>query len=209
MTARGRFLTLEGLDGAGKSTQLAFVQCWLTEQGIDAVFTREPGGTAVGESLRNLLLSVSTDVSLDTETLLMFAGRNEHIEPVIEPALAAGRWVVCDCFTDATYAYQGGGRGVTPERIAILEDWVQRGLQPDLTLLFDLSPEVAAERMAKQRELDRFEREASDFHVRVRNAYLARVAQHPARYAVFDASLPVDAIQAQLAERLSLLLEQA
>lgn len=209
MTARGRFLTLEGLDGAGKSTQLAFVQTWLTEQGVNAVFTREPGGTAVGESLRNLLLSVDTEVSLDTETLLMFAGRNEHIERVIEPALAAGHWVVCDRFTDATYAYQGGGRGVPVERIAQLEEWVQQGLQPDLTLLFDLSPEIAAERMAKQRELDRFEREASEFHVRVRNAYLARVEQDTQRFAVFDASLPVEQIQIQLAERLNQLLESA
>lgn len=209
MTARGRFLTLEGLDGAGKSTQLAFVQRWLTEHNVEAVFTREPGGTAVGESLRNLLLSVDTEVSLDTETLLMFAARNEHIVHVIEPALASGLWVVCDRFTDATYAYQGGGRGVPTERIAQLEEWVQRGLQPDLTLLFDLSPQVAAERMAKERALDRFEREASEFHNRVRDAYLARVAQSPARYAVFDASLPVEIIHTQLAARLSQLLEQA
>ena len=206
---RGRFLTLEGLDGAGKSTQLAFVHAWLAERGVDAVFTREPGGTKIGEQLRSLLLSVDTDVSLDTETLMMFAARNEHIEQVIEPALEGGRWVVCDRFTDTTYAYQGGGRGVSAERIAVLEDWVQQGLHPDLTLLFDLSPEVAAARMAKERELDRFEREASEFHQRVRAAYLARAEAHPNRYAIFDASKPVAEIQQLLAARLQQLLESA
>jgi dTMP kinase len=209
MTMRGRFLTLEGLDGAGKSTQLAFIREWFAQRGIDVQFTREPGGTPIGEQLRKLLLSIETEVSLDTETLLLFAVRNEHIVQVIEPALAAGRWVVCDRFTDATYAYQGGGRGVDPARIAALEQWVQRGLQPDLTLLFDLAPEVAAERMAKSRELDRFEREELDFHIRVRDAYLARARGEPARFAVFDASRSVAEVHQQLGARLERLLEQA
>jgi dTMP kinase len=205
---RGRFLTLEGLDGAGKSTQLDFIRDWFVQRDIDVQFTREPGGTPIGEQLRKLLLAVDTEVTLDTETLLLFAARNEHIAQVIEPALAAGRWVVCDRFTDATYAYQGGGRGVDPTRIAVLEQWVQRGLQPDLTLLFDLAPEVAAERMAKSRELDRFEREKLDFHVRVRDAYLARARSEAARFAVFDASRSVAEVQQQLAARLEQLLEQ-
>ena len=154
---RGTFITLEGVDGAGKSTQLAAVRDWLAEQGIDAVFTREPGGTVLGEKLRELLLAVDTEVTLETETLLMFAARQEHIARVIEPALAAGRWVVSDRFTDATFAYQGGGRGLPFARIEALEDWVQQGLQPDLTLLFDVPLDVAARRMAGgERVLDRF-----------------------------------------------------
>ncbi|TCP12657.1 thymidylate kinase [Crenobacter luteus] len=199
----GRFITLEGLDGAGKSTQLDAVRDWLAERGVDALFTREPGGTPLGERLRELLLSPDTEVGLDAETLLMFAARQEHLDRVIRPALAAGRWVVCDRFTDATFAYQGGGRGVPFERIAVLEQWVQRGLSPDLTLLFDLSTELAAARMAVSRALDRFEREARDFHERVRGAYLARAAAEPARFAVFDASQPPEAVRAAVQARLA------
>ncbi|AXK38285.1 dTMP kinase [Crenobacter cavernae] len=205
----GRFITLEGLDGAGKSTQLAAVRDWLAEHEIDALFTREPGGTPLGEKLRELLLSPDTEVGLDTETLLMFAARQEHINCVIRPALDAGRWVVCDRFTDATFAYQGGGRGVRLERIAILESWVQQGLSPDLTLLFDLSTEIAAARMALSREFDRFEREARDFHERVRQAYLARAAGEPVRFAVFDASQPPDVVRAAVQARLAELLPEA
>ncbi|KZE32764.1 dTMP kinase [Crenobacter luteus] len=199
----GRFITLEGLDGAGKSTQLDAVRDWLAERGVDALFTREPGGTPLGERLRELLLSPDTEVGLDAETLLMFAARQEHLDRVIRPALAAGRWVVCDRFTDATFAYQGGGRGVPFERIAVLEQWVQRGLSPDLTLLFDLSTELAAARMAASRALDRFEREARDFHERVRGAYLARAAAEPARFAVFDASQPPATVRAAVQARLA------
>lgn len=203
-----RFITLEGIDGAGKSSHLAFIRQWLGERNIEAVFTREPGGTALGEALRELLLAPSTQVSLETETLLMFAARQEHIVQVIAPALAAGRWVVSDRFTDASFAYQGGGRGLDPARIAVLEDWVQQGLQPDLTLLFDVPQEVAQARMAASRELDRFEREQSDFHQRVRAAYLAR-AQCCARIRRLDSTRPFGAIRNDIARLLSTLLEEA
>lgn len=202
-----RFITLEGIDGAGKSSHLEFIRQWLQARDISAVFTREPGGTPLGEALRGLLLSVETEASLDTETLLMFAARQEHLDRVIRPALAAGQWVVSDRFTDATFAYQGGGRGVPDSRIAVLEQWVQQGLQPDLTLLFDVAPDVAAARMASHRTLDRFEREQAAFHARVRDAYLAR-ATAP-RFAVIDSGRDFDAIRADIASRLQRLLEQA
>jgi len=207
--ARGRFITLEGLDGAGKSTHLAFIRDWLAEQQIDTVFTREPGGTPLGEKLRALLLDVDTEATLDTETLLMFAGRMEHIAQVIAPALAAGRWLVSDRFTDATFAYQGGGRGVSAERIRVLEDWVQQGLQPDLTLLLDVPLAVSQARMAASRTLDRFELEAAEFHERVRAAYLARAAAEPGRFAVIDASRDIEAIQRDIAPYLAALKERA
>lgn len=195
---RGQFITLDGIDGAGKSTHLAFMKNWFAEHGIDAVFSREPGGTPVGEALRGLLLDPDTKASLNTETLMMFAARMQHIEDVIEPALASGKWVVSDRFTDATFAYQGGGRGVPLARIQILEDWVQQGLQPDLTLLLDVSLAVSEERLARSREKDRFEQEARDFFERTRNVYLARAQAHPERYTVLDSSQPVDAVQAQI-----------
>ncbi|WP_205700340.1 dTMP kinase [Crenobacter intestini] len=205
---RARFITLEGVDGAGKSTHLSFIQNTLAQLGVDAVFTREPGGTALGERLRELLLAVDTRVSLETETLLMFAAREEHLAQVIRPALAAGRWVVSDRFTDATFAYQGGGRGLAFDRIEVLEEWVQRGLQPDLTLLFDVPTEVAAARMAASRNLDRFEREAADFHRRVRDAYLARAKDDP-RFVVIDSTQPITVIQQALAQLLARFAEQA
>ncbi|MBV8049034.1 MAG: dTMP kinase [Paludibacterium sp.] len=203
-----RFITLEGIDGAGKSSHLDFIRQWLAERGIETVFTREPGGTDLAEKLRALLLAPDTDVSLETETLLLFAARQDHIQRVIRPALAAGRWVVSDRFTDASFAYQGGGRGLAGERIAVLADWVQQGLEPDLTLLFDVPTDVAQERMAATRSLDRFEREARDFHERVREAYLARAAQYP-RFCVLDSSRALEAVRADIAARLSgLLMEQ-
>ena len=170
------------------------------------MFTREPGGTTLGEALRSLLLSPETRVSLETEALLMFAARQEHVLTVIRPALAAGRWVVSDRFTDASYAYQGAGRGLSAERIALLEDWVQQGLQPDLTFLFDVSESVAQSRMAARRALDRFEREQIDFHQRVRQGYLARAAQH-ARFCVLDSGRRLGAIQQDIVARLTLLGE--
>lgn len=200
-----RFITLEGIDGAGKSSHLTFIREWLEARAIDAVFTREPGGTALGESLRTLLLAPTTQVTLETETLLMFAARQEHVARVIAPALAAGKWVVSDRFTDASFAYQGGGRGLDPARIAVLEDWVQQGLQPDLTLLFDVPQDVAQARMA-DRALDRFEREAADFHQRVRAAYLAR-ARAQARFCVLDSTRDFAAIRADIAARLAALAE--
>ncbi|MGR2663007.1 dTMP kinase [Chromobacterium haemolyticum] len=205
---RGRFISLEGIDGAGKSTHLTFIRDWLAQHGVDAVFTREPGGTPLGEKIRELLLAVDTEASLDAETLLVFASRQQLLHSVIEPALAAGQWLVSDRFTDSTFAFQGGGRGVPFERIAELEQWVQHGLQPDLTLLFDLPLEVAAARMSKTRQLDRFEQEKADFHVRVREAYLRRAAGQ-ARFAVLDASRSIAEIQVDIAACLQKLLEAA
>ncbi|WP_434633265.1 dTMP kinase [Chromobacterium sp. CV08] len=204
----GRFITLEGIDGAGKSTHLTFIADWLKRHDVDAVFTREPGGTPLGEQIRELLLAPATVASLDAETLLAFAARQQHIADVIAPALAAGRWLVSDRFTDSTYAFQGGGRGVPYERIRALEDWVQRGLQPDLTLLFDLPTEVAAGRMAGTRVPDRFEQEAADFHRRVRAAYLRRAEEASQRIVVLDAGRSIDDIQADIAVHLGKLLER-
>jgi len=189
--SRGRFITFEGIDGSGKSTHIEGVAALLRAQGLGVVTTREPGGTPLGEKLRALLLH--EDMHLETEALLMFAARREHIAAVIEPALARGDWVVCDRFSDATYAYQGGGRGLDKRKFGILEEWVQDGLQPDLTLLFDLPPALASERIAAQgRELDRFEQERSQFHQRVRDAYLERAAAAPQRIRVIstEQSLP-------------------
>lgn len=193
----GKFITLEGIDGAGKSTHLGWMRDWLREMAIEHVITREPGGTPLGEKLRELLLH--HDMHLETETLLMFAGRREHIAEVILPALQSGAWVVSDRFTDATFAYQGGGRGLGIERIEVLEHWVQSGLQPDLTLLFDVPLEVSSERLAKTRVLDRFEQEQQDFHQRVRNCYLERARRDPARIKLIDSTRPIDVIQQQLA----------
>lgn len=204
----GQFLTLEGIDGAGKSTHVDFIRDWLTARGIDVIVTREPGGTPLGEALRALLLDVKSDISLDTETLLMFAARQAHVDAVIRPALAAGRWVLSDRFTDATFAYQGGGRGVPFERIAELERWVLRDLRVDRTFLFDIPPDVARARMSTTRTLDRFEREREAFHQRVRNAYLSRAEADIDRIRVLDAELPVVTLQAELARDLGRLLER-
>lgn len=205
--SKARFITLEGLDGAGKSTHLAFIRRYLEQAGIDTEFTREPGGTPLGEKLREILLDIDTEATLDTETLLMFASRQELVSSLIRPSLAAGRWVVSDRFTDATFAYQGGGRGVPAERIAILEQWVQQGLQPDLTILLDVPLEVSQERLAQSRLPDRFEREREDFHQRVRQMYLARAQANPGRFVVIDARGDIDAIQQQIAAALARLQE--
>lgn len=198
----GKFITLEGVDGAGKSTHLSWLVEHLRATGRAVVQTREPGGTPLGEKLRELLLH--EPMHLETEALLMFAARREHLELVIKPAIARGDWVVCDRFTDASFAYQGGGRGLSTEKLGQLEAWVQEGLQPDLTLLFDLPVDIAAQRMAgAARALDRFEQEKVDFHERVRAAYLARAAQMPARMRVIDSRQSVPAIQKQLEELFS------
>lgn len=197
-----RFITLEGIDGAGKSTHLSFIAEWLAEHGIDAVFTREPGGTPAGERLREMLLARDSRLSLDTETLMVFASRQQLVTDVIRPALEAGKWVVSDRFTDATFAYQGGGRGVPEARIAVLEEWVQQGLQPDLTLLLDVPQAVAGARMAASRELDRFEVEKADFHQRVRETYLDRAARY-SRFHVLDATRDIPAIQHEIGAALS------
>ena len=197
MKERGKFITLEGVDGAGKSTHLSWLVNHLRSLGHTVVQTREPGGTPLGEKLRELLLH--EPMHLETEALLMFAARREHLELVIKPAIMRGDWVVCDRFTDASFAYQGGGRGLSIEKLDKLENWVQEGLQPDLTLLFDLPIDVASQRMAgAARQLDRFEQEKTDFHERVRAAYLARAAQMPGRVKVIDSRLSVDQIQKQL-----------
>jgi dTMP kinase len=190
----GKFITFEGIDGAGKSTHLEALAGFLRARGLEAVTTREPGGTALGEKLRELLLHEA--MHLETEALLMFAARREHLARIIEPALLRGAWVVCDRFSDATHAYQGGGRGLDQARIASLEQWTHGGLQPDLTFLFDLPPSVAGKRIVRQaRALDRFERERADFHERVRQAYLERAASAPRRIQVVDAGLSQEEIK--------------
>ena len=193
----GKFITLEGVDGAGKSTHLSFVADWLRQQGREVIVTREPGGTPLGETLRELLLHREMDA--DTELLLMFAARQAHLAELILPALARGAWVVSDRFTDASYAYQCGGRGIAVERIAALETWVQRGFAPDLTLLFDVPPDVAEARRSAARAADRFEREADSFFNRVRNAYLDRARAEPARIRVLDARQSIAELQAEIA----------
>ncbi|GAA4335676.1 dTMP kinase [Pigmentiphaga soli] len=198
---RGKFLTLEGVDGAGKSTHVDWLVAQLRALGLEVVQTREPGGTPLAERLRELLLA--EPMRLDTETLLMFAARCEHVHTVIEPALAAGRWVVCDRFTDATYAYQGGGRGLPAGRIAALEQWVHPQLQPDRTWLFDVPLAVARERLGRSRDPDRFEREGQAFFERTRAAYHARAAQAPDRIRVVDATRSIEAIRAGLREELA------
>ena len=194
--SRGKFITLEGIDGAGKSTHLGFLAEHLRSLGKQIVTTREPGGTPLGEMLRDMVLSQSMHV--ETETLIMFASRREHIDKVILPALEKGIWVISDRFTDATYAYQGGGRGIATERLKSLEDWVQQGLQADLTLLFDVSTEVSQQRLAFNQSLDRFEQEKQDFFKRVRETYLARAATFPQRIRVIDSARSVNEIQTEL-----------
>lgn len=198
-TTRGRFITLEGLDGAGKSTHLAWLVDNLRARGRTVVQTREPGGTPLGEKLRTLLLADA--MHLETEALLMFAARREHLAQVIEPALARGDWVVCDRFTDASFAYQGGGRGLSREKLEILERWVQEGLQPDLTLLFDVPTDLARQRVTGMgRELDRFEREQEAFFGRVRQEYLARAAVSHGRICVIDAGRSLTEVSKSLEE---------
>lgn len=200
MTMTGKFITLDGVDGAGKSTHLGFVADWLRQQGREVIVTREPGGTPLGETLRELLLHREMDA--DTELLLMFAARQEHLAQLILPALARGAWVLSDRFTDASYAYQCGGRGIAVERIAALEAWVQRGFAPDLTLLFDVPPEVAEARRSAARAADRFEREADSFFNRVRQAYLDRAQADPRRIRVLDARHSIAELQAEITQRL-------
>lgn len=199
-----RFITFEGVDGAGKSTHLHGFAEALRQRGHDVIVTREPGGTPLSESLRELLLS--TPMSIGTEALLMFAARHEHLEQVIRPALRAGRWVISDRFTDASFAYQGGGRGMDWQRLRQLEQWVHADLQPDLTLFFDVPVEVARQRLANNASLDRFEQEQGEFFERVRAAYHRRVAEFPQRYVVVDGAQPLEAVQRQLASILGALV---
>ncbi len=199
MMKRGKFVTFEGIDGAGKSTHIETASDLLRARGISVVNTREPGGTPLGEKLREILLAAP--MHLETEALLMFAARREHLAQVIEPALARGQWVICDRFTDATHAYQGGGRGLAAEKLDILEQWVHGDLQPDLTLLFDLPFATAQQRIAQQgRMLDRFEQEKADFHERVRQRYLQRAAAAPSRIRVIDAGQSLADIKEKVEE---------
>ena len=191
---RGKFITLEGIDGAGKSTHHRWLVEFLEQRGISVVATREPGGTTLGEKLRGLLLM--EEMHLETEALLMFASRREHLDKVIHPALERGDWVVSDRFTDASFAYQGGGRGLAKEKLAMLETWVQGNLQPDLTLLFDAPIEVAQKRLANSGNTpDRFEQEQKGFFERVRSAYLERAAREPQRIVCIDAALELAVIR--------------
>lgn len=205
----GLFITLEGPEGAGKSTNREYLAELLMQAGIEVVLTREPGGTPLAERIRELLLAPDSEVmAVDTELLLMFAARAQHLAGVIRPALARGAVVLCDRFTDATYAYQGGGRGVAYERIAILEQFVQGDLRPDLILVFDLPVEVGLARAAARGKLDRFEQEQQSFFEAVRQTYLARAAQAPERYRVLDAAQPLSQVQADLAALCPALLER-
>jgi len=201
---RGKFITLEGIDGAGKSSHLEFLCAQVRARGCEAVLTREPGGTPVGEAVRSLVLDAAMHAR--TEALLMFGARAEHVAAVIEPALAAGRWIVCDRFSDATFAYQCGGRGLPREVVVGLERLVHPGLQPDATFLFDLDPALAYERQrARSRTPDKFEREQVDFFRRVREAYLERAREHSRRFHVIDASGEL----AQVRDRVEVAFAQA
>ena len=197
----GKFITFEGIDGAGKSTHIAFAAEWLRAKGKKVVVTREPGGTPLGEKLRELLLHEK--MHLETEALLMFAARREHLAQVIEPALARGDWVISDRFTDATFAYQGGGRKLPLSKLETLEQWVHPNLQPDLTLLFDVPLEVARARLDAAREPDKFEQEKADFFEATRREYLRRAEQFPKRFHRIDSTQSIPAIQVELENILS------
>lgn len=190
----GRFISVEGIDGAGKTTHIQAIEDAWRAAGRDVVRTREPGGTPLAERLRDMVLHEPMDAL--TESLLVFAARRDHLHAVIEPALARGAWVLCDRFTDATFAYQGGGRGFDLSVLSQLETWVQQGRQPDLTLLFDLPPEVAAERLRQTRQPDRFEAQDGHFFERVRQAYLQRMAAQPHRFVLIDAQQSPDEVRA-------------
>lgn len=198
-----KFITLEGMDGAGKSTHIANIIEILKFHGHEVVSTREPGGTVLGERLRELLLH--ENMHPETETLLMFAARREHIATVIQPALARGAYVLSDRFTDATYAYQSGAKGVSTEKIGQLEQWVQGDLQPDLTLLFDVPVEVSMQRLAGARSPDKFERENTDFFNKIRQAYLQRAQENSARFSIIDANRPLDKVKQSVEDIISTL----
>jgi len=205
----GRFITLEGTEGVGKSTNLRFIESVLQQHQIRYQLTREPGGTPLAEQVRELLLANrDEDVADDAELLLVFAARAQHLEQVIRPTLAEGRWVLCDRFTDATFAYQGGGRGLSKVMIGQLETMVQRGLQPDLTILLDLPVDIGLARARQRGDLDRFENERMAFFEQVRDAYLERAAADPERFAVIDASGTLEQVQQQIAVVLERYLQE-
>ena len=200
MRSRGRFITLEGIEGAGKSTQVALIQATLAQRGLNVVLTREPGGAPIAERVRQVLLDPDNrGMAADAELLLVFAARAEHLAKTIRPALARGDWVVCDRFTDATYAYQGGGRGLDPARIGLLETFVQGELRPDLTLLFDLPVDLGLARAGRRSAPDRFEGETRRFFAGARANYLARAQAEPERLRLIDASAPLEAVSQAVA----------
>jgi dTMP kinase len=200
---KGKFITVEGIEGVGKTTNIGFIHQQLVAAGRDVVLTREPGGTPLGEAVRGLLLDPKyTGMDSTCELQLMFAARAEHLAKLVWPALEKGQWVLCDRFTDATYAYQGGGRGIDTGVIARLEELVQGDFRPDLTLLLDVPVEVGLARAGKRGALDRFEQEKVEFFERVRSAYLEMAVRYPQRYRVIDASQPLEAVQQQLAAML-------
>jgi len=204
---RGYFITVEGIEGAGKSTQMDVIGDFLDAKGIRVVMTREPGGTPLGEAVRGLLLNPDIrGMSMDAELLLVFAARAEHLHEVIRPALEAGHWVLSDRFTDATFAYQGGGRGIEASRIAALEQWVQGALRPDLTLLLDVPVAVGMARIAERGGRDRFEREQSDFFQRIRDNYLQRAAAEPQRFRRIDASVAAEQVSRDVLSAVGALL---
>lgn len=205
MSNLGKFITLEGVDGAGKTTHIEFIKNYLSDLDINYVMTREPGGTGLGEKLRDILLH--DEMNPQTETMLMFAARNEHIDKVIRPNLMKGVVVISDRFTDATYAYQAGGKGVKDEKIDILKKWVQEDLRPDLTFLFDLSVEVSIERLNKTRKLDKFEREDKSFHKKIREKYLTLVEASPERFCVLNSEASIEKIQNQIKLKLDKVIE--
>lgn len=195
----GRFITIEGTEGVGKSTNIEFIRQWLESRGIELIQTREPGGTPFAEDVRHLLLAVRDELVDETaELLLMFAARSQHLNTLIKPALARGAWVLCDRFTDSTYAYQGGGRGVDVEKIAALETFVQGALRPDMTFVLDIDVSVGLERASKRAALDRFESEKVEFFERVRSVFLARAGQAPERYRVIDAGQSLSGVQSDI-----------
>jgi len=199
LSNKGLFITLEGVEGAGKSTLMEFIADLFSKTGQEVIQTREPGGTKTGEQIRNILLD-SNNIGLtnDTELLLMFAAREQHLQEVIKPALSSGKVVICDRFTDASYAYQGGGRGIEQSRIQILETWVQQGLKPDLTLLFDVDVEIGLRRAGKRSEADRFEKEETAFFERIRSCYLARAKNEPERFRIIDSAQSYDNVKQQI-----------
>jgi dTMP kinase len=205
MNHLGKFITLEGVDGAGKTSHIEFIKEYLTNLKLNFIMTREPGGTELGEKLREILLH--DEMTPKTETILMFAARNEHIEKVIRPGLTSGAIVISDRFTDASYAYQSGGKGVEDEEIDVLKDLVQKNLQPDLTFLFDLPVEVSIKRLKKTRKLDKFEKEEKDFHENVRKKYLMIAKNNPKRFSVLNSEKSIDEIQSQIKIKLDELLK--
>lgn len=205
---RGKFITLEGTEGVGKSSNMAFVEHYLKQAGIDLVVTREPGGTPLAEKIRDMLLDAKQDALCDdTELLMMFAARAQHLNELIIPAMEKGQWVLCDRFTDASYAYQGGGRGIAESRIADLEQWVQGDLRPDLTLLLDMPVDEGLVRAGNRSEPDRFEKEKHAFFEKVRACYLERAKKYPQRIQVIDARPTLEQVQAQIKTVLDSLLK--